>query len=819
LTNYSHKTAFLLTLLWVACLHFTAVNAQSENNGGVRGGAVNAQSEKKGGAQGRAANAQSRLAANAQNRYTISGTIRDGSTGEILIGATISLQEIPRSGILSNAYGFYSITAPAGKYTLLISFSGYQQDSLPVDLTHNILLPVQLTTEAGQLTEVVVSASKKNDNVTRPLMGVQKLTTNEIKNIPVLFGEKDVLKTIQLLPGIQFAGDGNSGFYVRGGGADQNLILLDEATVYNPSHLLGFFSTFNSDAIKDITVYKGGMPAEYGGRLASVVDIKMNDGNDKDYHLGGGIGLISSRLNAEGPIVQDRGSFSISGRRTYADLFLKLSPDSTVNNNSLYFYDLNIKANYKFDENNHVYLSGYFGRDNLSFGNTFGIDYGNATGTARWNHVFNSRLFSNTSLVSSKYSYKIRINSTNNDIDFTSNIRDLALKEDLQYFIDADNKIDFGFNTIHHIIAPGIINASANSSFNSLILQNKYSLENAIYVAHEWSPTSDLHFNYGLRVSDFLVLGPGDFYTYDSAGNTTSTTHYKSGDMVKTYTNLEPRLSVSYQLNDASSIKASYNRNTQVLHLISNSTSSNPTDLWIPSSNNVKPEIADQESIGYFRNFKDNSYEFSVETYYKSMQNQIDYKNGAQLIANENVESQLLYGKGRAYGVELFLKKKVGKFTGWVSYTLSRTELKIDGIDNDTWYPAKQDRTHDISLVGIYQASRKWTLSATWVYYTGNAVSFPSGKYEVDGQTAFYYTERNGYRMPAYHRMDVAATMLGKKHKRFESSWTFSIYNVYGRENAYSIEFQNDPNDPSKTQAVQYALFRFVPSATYNFKF
>jgi TonB dependent receptor/CarboxypepD_reg-like domain/TonB-dependent Receptor Plug Domain len=781
LTNYSHKTAFLLILFWVSCFHFSSVEAQ--------------------------------------NRYTISGTIRDGSTGEILIGATISLQEFPRSGILSNAYGFYSITAPAGKYNLLISFSGYQQDSLPIDLKHNILLPVQLTTGSGQLAEVVVNAQKKNDNVTRPLMGVQKLTTNEIKNIPVLFGEKDVLKTIQLLPGIQFAGDGNSGFYVRGGGADQNLILLDEATVYNPSHLLGFFSTFNSDAIKDITVYKGGMPAEYGGRLASVIDIKMNDGNDKDYHLGGGIGLISSRLNAEGPIVQDRGSFSISGRRTYADLFLKLSPDSTVNNNSLYFYDLNVKANYKIDEKNHVYLSGYFGRDNLSFGNTFGIDYGNATGTARWNHVFSSRLFSNTSLISSKYSYKIRINSTNNNIDFTSNIRDLALKEDLQYFIDADNKIDFGFSTIHHIIAPGIIDASANSSFNSLILQNRYSLENAVYVSHQWSPTADLHVNYGLRVSDFLVVGPGDFYTYDSAGNTTNTKHYPSGDLVKTYTNPEPRLSISYQLDEASSVKASYNRNTQVLHLVSNSTSSNPTDLWIPSSNNVKPEIADQESIGYFRNFKDNSYEFSVETYYKSMQNQIDYKNGAQLVANENVESQLLYGKGRAYGIEFFLKKKAGKFTGWVSYTLSRTELKIDGINSDTWYPAKQDRTHDISLVGIYQANHKWTFSATWVYYTGNAVSFPSGKYEVDGQTAFYYTERNGYRMPAYHRMDVAATMLGRKHKKFESSWTFSIYNVYGRENAYSIEFQNDPNDPSKTQAIQYSLFRFVPSVTYNFKF
>lgn len=455
-----------------------------------------------------------------QNRYTISGTIRDKKTGEALIGATVSLVETPERGILSNSYGFYSITAPAGHYTLLVTFSGYQPDSLAIDLVHNLAIPVELENAAGELTEVVVSAQKKNDNVTRALMGVQKLTTKEMNNIPVLFGEKDVLKTIQLLPGIQFAGDGNSGFYVRGGGADQNLILLDEATVYNPSHLLGFFSTFNSDAIKDITVYKGGMPAEYGGRLSSVIDIKMNDGNDKDYHVGGGIGLISTRLNAEGPIVPDKGSFSISGRRTYADLFLKLSPDSSVNDNSLYFYDLNVKANYKFDEKNHVYLSGYFGRDNLAFGNTFGIDYGNATGTARWNHVFSSRLFSNTSLIYSKYSYKIKINSENNDIGFTSNIRDADVKEDLQYFVNGDNKINFGFSVIHHVIAPGIISASSASSFNSLTLQNKYSLENAVYISHDWSPTGKLHFNYGLRATDFLVLGPGAFYTYDSVGNT-----------------------------------------------------------------------------------------------------------------------------------------------------------------------------------------------------------------------------------------------------------------------------------------------------------
>lgn len=761
------------------------------------------------------------MIASGQNRYTVNGTIRDKNSGEALIGASVSLLETktPERGILSNSYGFYSVTAPAGHYTLLITYSGYQPDSLAIDLTHNLTLPIELATAAGQLAEVVVSAQKRNDNVTRPLMGVQKLTTKEINHIPVLFGEKDVLKTIQLLPGIQFAGDGNSGFYVRGGGADQNLILLDEATVYNPSHLLGFFSTFNSDAIKDVTVYKGGMPAEYGGRLASVVDIKMNDGNDKEYHFGGGIGLISTRLSAEGPIVPDKGSFSISGRRTYADLFLKFSPDSSVNDNSLYFYDLNVKANYKFDERNHIYFSGYFGRDNLAFGNTFGIDYGNATGTARWNHVFSNRLFSNTSLISSKYSYKIRINSENNDIGFTSDIRDADLKEDLQYFMDAGSKIDFGFSAIHHIIAPGIIDASSGSSYNSLTLQNKYSLENAVYISHQWSPTDKLHFDYGLRASDFLVLGPGDFYTYDSAGNTTDTAHYNSGKIIKTYTNPEPRFSVSFQLDEESSVKASYNRNTQVLHLLSNSTSSNPTDLWIPSSNNVRPEIADQESIGYFRNFEDNRYEFSVEAYYKSMQNQIDYKNGAQLIANENVESQLLFGKGRAYGLELFLKKKAGKFTGWLSYTLSRTELKIDGVNQNNWYPAKQDRTHDISLVGVYQAGRKWTLSATWVYYTGNAVTWPNGKYNINGQTAFYYTERNAYRMPAYHRMDVAATLQGKKRKRFSGSWTFSVYNLYGRENAYSIVFQTDPNDPTKTQALQYSLFRFVPSVTYNFKF
>jgi hypothetical protein len=731
----------------------------------------------------------------------------------------VYLLELPKSGTVSNAYGFYSITAPAGVYTLIVSFSGFKQDSIKVTLNKNILLPVQLDQALQQIMEVTVSSKKKNANITQPVMGVQKLSVNEIKNVPVIFGEKDVLKTIQLLPGVKSAGEGSSGFYVRGGGADQNLILLDEATVYNASHLLGFFSAFNSDAIKDLTLYKGAMPSEYGGRLSSVVDIKMNDGNNQDYHANGGIGLIASRLNIEGPIVKDKGSFIVSGRRTYADLFLKLSRDSSIKNNSLYFYDFNVKANYKINDNNRVYLSGYFGKDNLGFGGTFGIDYGNSTATARWNHVFNSRLFSNTSFIYSNYNYNIKINSGTNNILIKSKIEDVSLKQDFQYFVNNENKINFGFDVIHHRISPGIVDASGTSSFNPTNLPVKYSLENAAYISHEISPVEKIKLNYGLRLSSFSILGPGDFNTYDSAGNVMQTRTYANGAVVKSYINLEPRFSAGYQLSENNSFKVSYTRNVQNLHLLSNSASTNPTDLWIPSSPNVKPEIADQVSLGYYRNFQNNAYEFSVEIYSKTMQNQIDYKNGAQLRANANVESQLLFGKGRAYGLELFLKKKYGKLTGWISYTLARTEKQIKGINNNNWYAAKQDQTHNMAIVAIYQANKKWTFSSNFVYNTGNAVTFPSGKYQVNGQTAFYYTERNGYRMPAYHRLDFAATLQGKKRKKSEDSWTFSLYNVYGRENAYSIEFKDDPNDPSKTLAVQTALFRWVPSVTYNFKF
>ena len=756
---------------------------------------------------------------NAQLKHTVSGSIRDKNSGEVLIGASVVLLELPRAGAFSNAYGFYSISVPDGNYTLVVSFTGYIPDTVHIPLKENLELPLSLTPRGAELQDVVVTARRKDQNVVQPLMEVQKLSMSEIKNIPVLFGEQDILKTIQLLPGIKSAGDGNSGFYVRGGAADQNLILLDEATVYNASHLLGFFSTFNSDAIKDVTVYKGGMPAEYGGRLASVVDVKMNDGNNQHFGGSGGIGLIASRLNLEGPIVKDQGSYTVSGRRTYADLFLKLSHDSTINRNKLYFYDLNAKANYKINDNNRLYLSGYFGRDVLSVADVFGIQWGNSTATVRWNHIYNRRLFSNTSFIYSNYNYVINVNQNNDNLNLVSVIRDLSLKEDLQYYINPDNTLKFGFNIIHHTFSPGILNASESSSFNSLNLPKKYDFESAVYISHQWSPEEKWHLDYGIRLTVFSVLGPGNFYTYDKNGYPVDTVTYSSGNIVKNYITPEPRISVSYLLNSSSSVKASYTRNVQNVHLLSNSTTSNPTDLWIPSSNNVKPEIADQESIGYYRNFKDNQYEFSTEIYYKTMQNQIDYKNGALLVANENVESELLFGQGRAYGWEVYFKKRTGKFTGWVSYTLAKTELKINGINNDNWYPARQDITNDVSLVGIFQAGRKWTFSATWIYYTGNAVTFPNGKYTVDGRVVYYYTQRNGYRMPPYHRMDVSATLQAKKTKKFESSWTFSIYNVYDRANAYSIVFQTDPNDPNKTQAVQYTLFKIVPSVTYNFKF
>jgi hypothetical protein len=759
------------------------------------------------------------LHAFAQDKFTISGTVKDKQSGELLIGASVKLLPLP-GGTTTNAYGFFSVTQAPGAYTLQVSFVGYTLHEQAISLSADQQLVIELQ-PAAALQEVIVSNKKKNANISRPLMGMEKLNVNLINQLPVLLGERDVLKSIQLLPGVKGAGEGNSGFYVRGGGADQNLILLDEAPVYNASHLLGFFSTFNSDAIKDVTMYKGGMPSQYGGRLSSVVDVKMKDGNNRGFNVNGGIGLIASRLNLEGPIVKEKGSFIVSGRRSYADLFLKLSTDSSLKNNKLYFYDLNLKANYSLGANDRIFLSGYFGRDVLGFGETFNTDWGNATGTLRWNHILNNQLFSNTSLIFSDYNYKISFKSGSDRFMITSRIQDINLKQDFDWYIDGFNKLKFGANAIRHSVSPGRIETTSASGIKSREIENRYSWESALYASHEWTPAEKINITYGLRVSNLLATGPGTFYTYNAEGNTIDTVVYEKGKKVAGYWNLEPRFSASYQLTADKSIKASYNRNVQNLHLLTNSTSASPTDLWLPSSQNVKPEIADQVSLGYYQNFKDDLYELSLETYYKALYNQIDYRNGATVRANDHMESELLYGEGRAYGVEFLIKKKAGRFNGWIGYTLSKTERKFDGINNGNYFNARQDRTHDLSVVSIYKLNHRWSFSGTFVYYTGNAVTFPGGKYHVDGQTVFLYPQRNAHRMPAYHRMDLAATIEGKHNtsRRYQSSWTFGLYNVYGRENAYVINFKDNPDDPSKTMAEQTSLFRFIPSITWNFKF
>jgi len=752
--------------------------------------------------------------ATTQQRFTVSGHITDAKTGEDIIGATVSIKEKPGIATISNAYGFYSITLPAGKYQIVSQYVGYLTQIQPVDLVQSAKIDISLNELSRELKEVTVTSQRKNENITTTNMGLQRLKVKDINNIPVIFGEKDVLKTIQLLPGIKSAGEGGSGFNVRGGASDQNLILLDEATVYNASHLMGFFSVFNSDAIKDLSVYKGNEPAEYGGRLSSVLDIKMKDGNAKEFGVSGGIGLISSRINVEGPIVKDKGSFIISARRTYADMFLKLSNDSSMHGTKLFFYDINAKANYKINDRNRIYLSGYFGKDVLGYKDIFGIDWGNSTGTIRLNHLFSDRMFSNTSLIFSNYDYRINIDMIEgNKMNIISRIQDNGIKQDFQYFMNEKSTLKFGLNSVYHRIIPGVVTTGESISLKSL--SNKNAWENAFYISKEDRMLNNLNLEYGLRLNSFSLLGLGNFYSYDANGNKTDTVSVGTRQFVKTYLNIEPRVSMNYLLDANSSMKFSYARNTQNLHLLSNSTSGSPTDLWIPSSNNVKPEIADQVSLGCYRNFKDDLYEFSAEVYYKNLQNQIDYKDGAELNFNENVESQILFGKGRAYGLELFLKKKYGRFNGWVSYTLSRSELKFDAINNGNYYPAKQDRTHDISIVGIYELNKRWTLSATWVYYTGNAVTFPCGKYEIDGQTMFYYTDRNANRMPAYHRLDLGATWTISDH----SSWSFSLYNAYGHDNAYMIDFRDKESDPTRTEAVQTTLFKYIPSVSYNFKF
>ncbi len=753
-----------------------------------------------------------------QTLVTLSGFVYDKNTGETLIGANIFVKELT-AGTSSNEYGFYSLTVPSGKYTIEFSFVGYKKKSFTLNLNKSEKLNVHLKNTAYNLGEVVVIDKKADENVKSTSMGTREIVPKEIEKVPVIFGEKDILKTIQLLPGISSSGEGNSGFIVRGGSVDQNLIILDEAPVYNASHLLGFFSVFNSDAIKSAKVIKGISPPEYGGRLSSVLDINMKDGNNKNYSVNGGIGLISSRLTVEGPIVENEGSFIFSGRRTYADIFFPLFGDDKLENSALYFYDFNGKLNYRLGENDRIFLSGYTGRDVFNFDNEFGFDWGNTTATLRWNHIYSEKLFSNTTLIYSDYNYDINIEDAEQSTTISSGIRDINLGQDFQYYFNANNTIKFGLNGVYHTFLPGEIAVSGNTNFNSKKIDDNLAFEGNIYIGHEWKASELLKLNYGLRFSSFNLIGKGKVYSFDDEGNLTDTKEYESGELIESYNHLEPRISLNYLLDETSSVKLGYARNTQNIHLLSTATTSTPLDIWQPSTALIKPEVSDLVSVGYFRNFNNNEYATSIELYYKDMQNLIEYKNGADIFLNEFIESQLVFGNGWSYGLELYVEKKVGKFTGWLSYTLSNTERKFEEINVGNPFPARQDKTHDVSLVAMYNISENWSLSANWVYSTGIAATFPSGKYEIDGQTVNLYTDRNGSRMPDYHRLDLGATYYFNRSPENEMSLTFSIYNAYARENAYRITFEENENDPTKTQAVKLALFSIVPSITFNFRF
>ncbi|MFC2129426.1 carboxypeptidase-like regulatory domain-containing protein [Bacteroidota bacterium] len=755
----------------------------------------------------------------AQQQYTLSGSITDAETGEDLIGVTVVAADLGR-GAITNSYGFYSLTLAEGLHNIQFSYLGYETITRSLNFNKNQSINLELSPSSIALNEVTISSERRDKNITSAEMGIEKINLKQISVIPVLLGEKDVLKTIQLLPGISSSGEGSTGFNVRGGSMDQNLILLDEAPLYSSSHLLGFFSVFNADALKEVTVYKGGIPAYYGGRASSVLDISMNNGNSKRLSVTGGTGLISTRLTVEAPIVKDKMSFIVSGRRTYADWVAKaiFSEERVPNELRLYFFDLNAKINYSINDKNRLFLSGYFGSDVFGYSDQIGTDWGNSTGTLRWNHLFSDKLFSNTSLIYSNYNYGFNIGFDDISIRLTSGIQNHSFKEDFTWFLNPKNTIKFGGGITYHEFMPGELTSDGELDFE-IIMDMKRALESSLYLQNEHKISERFSANYGLRLSMFNQIGPGWIYEYGEDNIPSDSSYFESDEIVQSYYGFEPRFSVNYILGNRSSVKVSYNRMAQYLHLLSNSTSGNPTDVWMPSSNNLKPLYVDQLAIGYFRNFLDNTIETSVEVYYKNIQNAADYEDGANIFLNEFAEATILTGMGRSYGLELYVKKKYGDFSGWISYTLSRTENKIEGVNDFDWYPVKYDKTHDVSVVATYQFIPRLSLSAVWVYTTGNAVTFPSGRYVIDGLLVPYYTERNGYRMPHYHRMDVSINFKGKKRKRFESNWDFSVYNVYNRHNAYLIDFRESETVPGATEAVKLSLFGIVPSVSYNFKF
>ncbi|TBX70354.1 TonB-dependent receptor [Flavobacterium silvisoli] len=773
-----------------------------------------------------------------KEKFTLSGTITDAKTNETLIGVNIFIPE-KKVGITTNEYGFYSITLPKGTYQIQISYMGYETIEETISLTKDLKKNYALTETGEQLEEVVIT-EKTTTNTRKPEMSVNKLSIATIKKIPVVLGEVDVLKSLLTLPGVTNAGEGQSGFNVRGGGADQNLILLDEATIFNSSHVFGFFSVFNPDAIKDLKLYKGGIPSRFGGRVSSVLDIYQKDGNSNKFSMNGGIGLISSRLLAEGPIVKDRGSFLFAGRASYAHLFLKLSN----NKNSAYFYDLNTKMNYKLNANNNMFLSGYFGRDVFSLNDSFINTYGNATLNLRWNHLFSDKLFSNLSLIYSDYYYGLDLNLLG--FLWNSGIKNYNIKYDFRHYVTDKIKLNYGVSGIYYDFNPGTIEPSETSSgINYKQLEKKYAFEPSIYIDAEQKITKALSVSYGLRYSQFYRLGSStvNLYANDEAvvfnsdlqlyekGTPIDTKYYGHNKIMKSFANLEPRFAASYQLDDNQSVKASYNRMTQYLQLISNTASPTPLDVWTPSDKYIKPQIADQVALGYFRNFKDDKYSLEVETFYKKVKNRIDYIDGADLIANEALEQVILNGEMRAYGLEILLRKNTGKLNGWIAYTLSKSQQRTPGrtpqetgINNGAWYNSGYDKLHNLSVTSSYNWNPKWSFGANFVLQSGQPVTHPNGQYQYgdDGETITIpsYGLRNGDRLPVYHHLDLSATYTPKPNKKkgWQSEWVFSIYNVYGRKNAASISFRQNETTGAN-EAVRLSIFGVVPGVSYNFKF
>jgi len=762
----------------------------------------------------------------AQN-LNLSGTVTDAESGETVTGAMVSIPDVPGVGTVTNAYGFYSLAVPSGSYKVRIKFLGYDEKFEDITISTSTKKNFSIRKKAKSIKQVTVSGKKKQKLTEEVQMGKVQVDLKELERIPVILGERDVLKSIQLLPGVMPQQEGASGIIVRGGGTDQNLILLDEAPVYNASHLLGFFSTFNSDALKDLTLYKGNMPAEYGGRLSSVIDVKMKEGNNKNYEFGGGIGLIASRLYAEGPIQKDKSSFFVSGRRTYADAFLFLSSDSVAKKSTLYFYDLNLKTNFKISEKDRIYFSGYFGNDHFGLADVFGIQYGNVTATTRWNRIISDKLFSNTSFIYNNFNYQVKIGVNNFDLKVNSILNNYSLKQDYDYFLNGKNRIKVGGISTWYNAVPGDIESS-DTLIAKRGLNRSNGWENAVYIQNEQTISSKLKINYGLRLSLFTVAGSNNLYSFDQNGTVLDTTILKNRQLDRSYFNPEPRFSLNYSLGEDKSIKFAYSRNVQYIHQLSNTNAGSPTDRWVLSTRNVRPAISDQISAGYFFNFADDMFEASIEGYFKYMQNQIDYKPGTILRANETVEKDLVYGIGRAYGAEFYLKKRVGRLTGWVSYTLARSERSFDGVDGGEWFPYRYDRTHDVSVVAMFDLSQKVNISGTFVYYTGNATNYPTGKYSISGDinsnpvdpglVYTSYEKRNKDRFPNYSRIDLALNWSLKKTKMWEHELSFSIYNVLGARNAFQIDFLYDAQR-AETYAEKTYLFAQVPSITYNFKF